>query len=846
MLNRLTERAQKVLKLAQKKAQQCGARQVDTEHLLWAVFEEGEGIGAQILQGIGAQQGDLEQYIAQEHNYMLVVVEGFSPRAKTAIELAAVEARRMGVDFIGTEHILMGLAAEGEGIAARWLYQLGVTKEVLWQILGQIVGQQMPGGGPEQAAFAGGNPVAGKTSFRNAKDGNSQTPVLDSFSRDLTAACKEGKIDPVIGRDKEIERVLQILSRRTKNNPVLIGEPGVGKTAIAEGLAQKIVDGKVPENLIGKRVVALDLSAMVAGSKYRGEFEERLQKVLEELKNSQQVILFIDELHNLVGAGAAEGALDAANILKPALARGELQCVGATTIDEYRKYIEKDAALERRFQTVLVDEPTPEEALAILRGLRDKYEAHHRVKITDEALEAAVKLSQRYISDRFLPDKAIDLIDEAASKVRLDGITAPPDLKAKEKELTEIQKEKQAAIVGQDFEKAAQMRDKEKELSQALTTARAEWEKQAAGKNGEVGEEEIAQVLSRWTGIPVARLQQQEMERLLQMEDLLHKRVIGQEEAVKSIAKAVRRGKAGLKDAKRPIGSFLFLGPTGVGKTELARALGEALFGSEDSLIRIDMSEYMEKHAVSRLVGAPPGYVGYDEGGQLTEAVRRRPYSIVLLDEIEKAHPDVFNILLQVLEDGRLTDSQGRLVDFRNTVIIMTSNVGARSIAGAKSNTMGFISSQKQEEDTSHEDMKAKVMGDLKNVFRPEFLNRIDEIIVFHSLTQSEIREIAGLMLSAVKKRLSEQNITLQVEDGVLDILAENGYDSEFGARPLRRTIVREIEDPLAEEILAGKFAAGDHILVTAEDGKIAFAKADKTVDAAEVQEQAIDKKDGE
>ena len=843
MLNRLTERAQKVLKLAQKKAQQCGSRQVDTEHLLWAVFEEGDGIGAQILQGIGASQNDLEQYIGQQHNYMLVVVEGFSPRAKTAIELAAVEARRMGVDFIGTEHLLMGLAAEGEGIAARWLYQQGVTKEVLWQILGQIVGQEMPHNQSEEAAFAGGNPVAGKTSFHGGKDANSKPPVLDGFSRDLTAACKAGKIDPVIGRDEEIERVLQILSRRTKNNPVLIGEPGVGKTAIAEGLAQKIVDGKVPENLIGKRVVALDLSAMVAGSKYRGEFEERLQKVLEELKSSQQVILFIDELHNLVGAGAAEGALDAANILKPALARGELQCVGATTIDEYRKYIEKDAALERRFQTVLVDEPTPEEALAILQGLRDKYEAHHRVKITDAALEAAVKLSQRYISDRFLPDKAIDLIDEAASKVRLDGITAPPDVKEMENKLTELQKEKQAAIVGQDFEKAAQLRDAEKELSQKLTATRTEWEKQAAGKNGEVGEEEIAQVLSRWTGIPVSRLQQQEMERLLQMEDILHKRVIGQEEAVKSIARAVRRGKAGLKDAKRPIGSFLFLGPTGVGKTELARALGEALFGSEDSLIRIDMSEYMEKHAVSRLVGAPPGYVGYDEGGQLTEAVRRRPYSIVLLDEIEKAHPDVFNILLQVLEDGRLTDSQGRLVDFRNTVIIMTSNVGARSIAGAKTNAMGFISSQQPEETNSYEDMKAKVMGDLKNVFRPEFLNRIDEIIVFHSLTQAEIRNIASLMLTAVEKRLAEQNITLQVEDGVLDILAQNGYDSEFGARPLRRTIVREIEDPLAEEILAGKFTAGDNVLVTATDGKIVFTKVSETDKGTAVQEAVSEEK---
>lgn len=826
MFKRLTERAQKVLKLAQQKAQQCGSREVGTEHLLWAVFEEGGGIGAQILQGIGLQQGDLEQYIGQQSNHMLVVVEGFSPRAKTAIELAAVESRRMGVDFIGTEHILMGLAAEGEGIAARWLYQSGVTRDVLWQIMAQIMGRQMPDNQEEQAAFAGGNPVAGNSPLHRGDKGNDgKTPVLDSFSRDLTAACKEGKIDPVIGRDKEIERVLQILSRRTKNNPVLIGEPGVGKTAIAEGLAQKIVDGKVPENLTGKRVVALDLSAMVAGSKYRGEFEERLQKVLEELKSSKQVILFIDELHNLVGAGAAEGALDAANILKPALARGELQCVGATTIDEYRKYIEKDAALERRFQTVLVDEPTQEEALAILQGLRDKYEAHHRVKITDEALEAAVKLSSRYISDRFLPDKAIDLIDEAASKVRLDGITAPPDLKEKEVELAELQKEKQAAIVGQDFEKAAQLRDKEKELSSALTAARAEWEKQAAGKNGEVGQEEIAQVLSRWTGIPVARLQQQEMERLLQMEQVLHQRVIGQEEAVKSIARAVRRGKAGLKDAKRPIGSFIFLGPTGVGKTELARALGEALFGSEDALIRIDMSEYMEKHTVSRLVGAPPGYVGYDEGGQLTEAVRRRPYSVVLLDEIEKAHPDVFNILLQVLEDGRLTDSQGRLVDFRNTVIIMTSNVGARSIAGAKNNTMGFISSQQQASDNSYEDMKAKVMGDLKAVFRPEFLNRIDEIIVFHSLTQPQIREIAQLMLNSVKGRLGEQDITLEVEDGVLDLLAKDGYDSEFGARPLRRTIVRMVEDPLAEEILGGTFKPGDKILAVAEDEKITFRK---------------------
>ena len=654
----------------------------------------------------------------------------------------------------------------------------------------------------------------------------SKTPTLDKFGRDLTEMARKEQLDPVIGRDKEIERVIQILSRRTKNNPVLIGEPGVGKTAIVEGLAQMIVDGRVPETLSNKRVVTLDMGSMVAGSKYRGEFEERMKKMVDEIRENKNIILFIDELHTLVGSGAAEGSIDGANILKPALSRGELQCVGATTINEYRKYIEKDTALERRFQPVMVDEPSEEDALQILHGLRDKYEAHHRVRITDAALEAAVRLSARYLPDRFLPDKAIDLMDEAASKIRLQAYTAPKDIKDLETKLEAVRKEKDAAINAQEFEKAAQLRDEEKDLVDKIESDRKGWQKETTTQTQVVDAEQIAEVLSNWTGIPVSRLNEEESDKLLHLEELLHERVIGQDEAVVSIAKAVRRARAGLKDAKRPIGSFIFLGPTGVGKTELARALANIMFGSDEAMVRIDMSEYMEKFSVSRLVGAPPGYVGYEEGGQLTEAVRRRPYSVVLLDEIEKAHPDVFNLLLQVLEDGRLTDSTGHTVDFRNTIIIMTSNVGANTINRAKA--MGFGSVNDDKEENDYNTMKDKMLSELKKVFRPEFLNRIDDIIVFRPLNQDEICSIAKLMVNELQKRLALQNLSMNLTDEVYAHLAEKGFDSVYGARPLRRAILNMLEDPISESILKGEYTDGDTIDVYMEDGEIKFKKAPK------------------
>lgn len=814
MQGHFTEKAQKVLGLAQEEAKRMGHQVVGTEHLLLGLIREGDGIAAKALVAAGLDLEKIRLQIVQ------LVGTGepfpgevaFTPRVKRVLELAHEAAQRQGVNYIGTEHLLFALIMEGEGIAARVLANLGVNPDKIWK---QVV--NLLGGEPDETMMQGvGTPVG--SPGKNPLFAN--TPTLNDFGRDLTVLAREGRLDPVVGREKEIERVIQVLSRRTKNNPVLIGDPGVGKTAIAEGLAQLIVRNKVPETLTNKRVVTLDLSAVVAGSKYRGEFEERLKKVMEEIRTDGNIILFIDELHTLIGAGAAEGAIDAANILKPALARGELQCVGATTLDEYRKYIEKDPALERRFQPIQVGEPTVEEAIAILKGLRDRYEAHHRVEITDEAVEAAVRLSDRYISDRFLPDKAIDLVDEAASRVRLTSFVAPPDLKNLEEEIERLKKEKEAAVLSQEFEKAAQIRDQEHKLRAQVSEQRATWESKRDVEKSMVTVDDIAQIVASWTGIPVKKLAQEESERLLHLEEILHQRVIGQDEAVAAVARAVRRARAGLKDPKRPIGSFIFLGPTGVGKTELARALAEALFGDEDATVRIDMSEYMEKHTVSRLVGAPPGYIGHDEGGQLTDAVRRKPYSVILLDEIEKAHPEVFNILLQVLEDGRLTDTKGRTVDFRNAVIIMTSNVGASFL---RKEALGFATHR--DEQTEYKNMSARVMEELKHTFRPEFLNRVDEMVVFHSLSAEALLQVAGILMRDVKKRLQEQGFELNVTGNALEIIAKEGNDPAFGARPLRRAIQRLIEDELSEKILKGIFKTGDKIEATAEDGKIQFAK---------------------
>ncbi len=806
MIGRFTEKAQRVLMLAKEEAKALRHPAVGTEHLLLGLIREGEGIAAKALQGLGVNSTGVRaqvEAIVGKGTGTIVGEVGFTPRAKKVLELANDEGRRQGVNYVGTEHILLGLIREGEGVAARVLANLNISAD---KVLRQVM--YLLGEGPAAVAA---NSIS--------SPGSAKTPALNEFGRDLTKLAREGKLDPVIGREHEIERVIQILSRRTKNNPCLIGEPGVGKTAIAEGLAQRIVENKVPEILTGKRVITLDLSAILAGSKYRGEFEERLKKILDEIKIAGNIVLFIDELHTLIGAGAAEGAIDAANILKPALARGELQCVGATTLDEYRKYIERDAALERRFQPITVGEPTIEQAVSILQGLRDRYEAHHRVEITDEAIKAAVTLSDRYISDRFLPDKAIDLVDEAASKVRLKAYTAPPDLKELEAKMESLRKEKEAAVLGQEFEKAADFRDQEHKVKQHLEELKAQWQNARGLEKSVVSEEDIAQIVSSWTGVPLQKLAEEESARLLKLEQVLHQRVIGQDEAVKAVARAVRRARAGLKNPKRPIGSFIFLGPTGVGKTELARALAEALFGDEDATVRIDMSEYMEKHAVSRLVGAPPGYVGHDEGGQLTEAVRRKPYSVILLDEIEKAHPEVFNILLQVLEDGRLTDTKGRTVDFRNTVIIMTSNVGANLIK--REATMGFVAVASPEND--YQAMKHRVTEELKKSFRPEFLNRIDEVIVFHPLQEEQMKEIAELMLNSLTERLHEQELRIEVSPEVKTLIAKEGYDLLFGARPLRRAIQRLIEDPLAEEMLMGKFKPGATVHLSIEDNKVVF-----------------------
>lgn len=800
MFGRFTERAQKVLALAQEEALRLGHNNIGTEHILLGIVREGEGIAAKALSALGLStekiQKEVEALIGRGQELTQTI--HYTPRAKKVIELSMDEARKLGHSYVGTEHILLGLIREGEGVAARVLNNLGVSLNKARQQVLHLLGSN-------EAA----------SSHQGGGSSNANTPTLDSLARDLTVVAREGSLDPVIGRGKEIQRVIEVLSRRTKNNPVLIGEPGVGKTAIAEGLAQQIVNNEVPEILRDKRVMTLDMGTVVAGTKYRGEFEDRLKKVMDEIRQAGNIILFIDELHTLIGAGGAEGAIDASNILKPSLARGELQCIGATTLDEYRKYIEKDAALERRFQPIQVDEPTLEESVQILKGLRDRYEAHHRVSISDEAIEQAVKLSDRYISDRFLPDKAIDLIDEAGSKVRLRSFTTPPNLKELEQKLESVRNEKDASVQSQEFEKAASLRDTEQRLREELEDTKKVWKEQQGKENSAVTVEDIAMVVSSWTGVPVSKLAQEETERLLNMEEILHSRVIGQEEAVKAVAKAVRRARAGLKDPKRPIGSFIFLGPTGVGKTELARALAESIFGDEDAMIRIDMSEYMEKHSTSRLVGSPPGYVGYEEGGQLTEKVRRKPYSVVLLDEIEKAHPDVFNILLQVLEDGRLTDSKGRTVDFRNTILIMTSNVGADTLKRSKH--LGFTV---EAEGQDYKDMKGKVMAEMKRAFRPEFLNRIDEIIVFHSLEKPHLAEIVKLMADQLTKRLKEQEIDLELTKEAIDKIAEEGFDPEYGARPLRRAIQKHIEDRLSEELLKGVVQKGQKVTLDVDKGE--------------------------
>jgi len=808
-----TQRAYAALSLSQQEAVRLGHDYVGTEHLLLGLIAEGSGVAARALAELDIDADKVRKEILKivsAGQKAPVGAIGITPRVKRVLELSQEEARELGHNYIGTEHLLLGLIKENEGVAARVLMGLGAdldkVREKVLEILGGISGPQ-PQGQPSQST---------------PRARGSKTPALEQYGRDLTELARQGKLDPVIGREKEIERVLQILSRRTKNNPVLIGEPGVGKTAIAEGLAQRIIDGRVPEPLRDRRVVSLDLGGLVAGTKYRGEFEERMKKVMDEIRNAKNVMLFIDELHTVVGAGAAEGAIDAANILKPALARGELQCIGATTLDEYRKHVEKDAALERRFQPIRVSEPTVDETILILKGLRDRYEAHHRVSITDEALEAAARLSDRYVADRFLPDKAIDLIDEASSRVRLSSYTAPPDLKDLESKLQDILKEKEAAIGSQEYEKAARLRDEEQKVKQQLEQQKGEWQQTATQKNT-VTDDDIAHIVSSWTGVPVKKLAADETARLLHLEDEIHRRVIGQDQAVIAVSKAIRRARAGLKDPKRPIGSFIFLGPTGVGKTEVARALAEALFGDEDAMIQLDMSEYMERHTVSRLVGSPPGYVGYEEGGQLTEAVRRRPYSVVLLDEIEKAHPEVFNVLLQVLEDGRLTEAKGRTVDFRNAVVIMTSNVGASLIR--RESAMGFRPAV-QNQEKSYEDMKSKIMDEVKRTFRPEFLNRIDELIVFHALDEEHLMKIVDLMIARVSKRVKEHGLDIQVSDAAKKVLVKEGLDPLFGARPLRRAIQKLVEDSLSEELLAGKFGPGDVVVVDAEgEGKVAFTK---------------------
>ncbi len=816
--DKFTERARKVLQLAQEEAQRFNHNYIGTEHLLLGLVREGEGVAAKVLANLGVELNKVRsavEFIIGRGDRTVTGDIGLTPRAKKVIELSVDEARRLNHHYIGTEHLLLGLVREGEGIAAGVLESLGVSLDKVRSQVIYVLNQS-------------------QSYSQQESRHTSKTPVIDQLGMDLTAAARANKLDPVIGRAREIERVIQILSRRTKNNPALIGEPGVGKTAIVEGLAQRIASGDVPETLMGKRLLTLDIGSLVAGTKYRGEFEERLKKIIEEVKNSGNCVLFIDELHTLVGAGAAEGAVDAANILKPSLARGELQTIGATTLDEFRKYIERDAALERRFQPVLVEEPSVEETIEILKGIRERYEQHHRLEISDEALKAAAELAARYVPDRFLPDKAIDLVDEAASRVRMQRASAPPSYKEMLRSLESVQNEKESAISAQQYELAAEYRDQEAKLRAKLEKIESGWQNQQSADKPVVGPEDIAHVVAMWTGIPVMRIAEEESQRLLKMEEALHNRVKGQDEAISYIAKAVRRARAGLKDPRRPIGSFIFLGPTGVGKTLLVQALAEFMFGSEEAMIKIDMSEFMERHSVARLVGAPPGYIGYEEGGQLTEAVRRKSYSVVLLDEIEKAHPEVFNILLQIMDDGRLTDAKGRKVDFRNTIIIMTSNVGADLIR--RESVLGFNTPKDLMKDAkgSYDRMKDKVLTEMKKLFRPEFLNRIDASVVFSALAPEQVREIIDLLLQRVQTQLTEQRMTLEVTEAAKDVLMTKGFDQIYGARPMRRAIMTAIEDPLAEGLLNGTFQAGDSVLVDGRDGEVVLEAKEREAPAPE------------
>lgn len=823
MFERFTEKAIKVIMLAQEEARRLGHNFVGTEQVLLGLIGEGTGVAAKTLKSMGVNLKDarveVEKIIGRGSGFVAVEIP-FTPRAKRVLELSWDEARQLGHNYIGTEHLLLGLIREGEGVAARVLENLGVDLNKIRSNVVKMLGESKP-----QTVSSG----AGSSS---SSGGKTKTPSLDEFGTDLTMAAQELRLDPVVGREKEIERVIQILARRTKNNPVLIGEPGVGKSAVAEGLAIRIVNSEVPDILDGKKVIQLDMGLLVAGTKYRGEFEERLKKIMDEIRQAGNVILVIDEMHTLIGAGAAEGAIDAANILKPALSRGEIQVIGATTLDEYRKYVEKDSALERRFQPIIIEEPSVDETIEIIKGLRPRYEEHHKLNISDEAIVAATKLSHKYITDRFLPDKAIDVLDEASSKVRLQVSSLSPEGKELDKELRALIKEKEDAIRNQEFEKASQLRDDEAEMKDRIREMTQKWREEHDANKPTVTEEQIAEVIATMTKIPVTRLTEGESERLLKLEDTLHERVIGQSDAVVAISKAIRRARVGLKSPNRPIGSFIFSGPTGVGKTELAKALAEAMFGSEDNMIRVDMSEFMEKHSTAKLIGSPPGYVGYDDGGHLSEIVRKKPYSVILFDEIEKAHPDVFNVMLQILDDGRLTDSKGRHINFKNTVIIMTSNVGASMIASQSK--LGFSTAQDEKKD-KYEKLKDTVMDEMKKAFRPEFLNRIDDIIVFAHLSKDEIRQIVDLMLKDLFKRLSEREITIEVTDEVKDHLAENGYSDAYGARPLRRLIQKKIEDTLAEEILTSKYAAGDAIVLKMEEGKIAFDKAKSSKKKEEV-----------